>query len=132
MTLSEVSKYSSLLLAAGLVFFGTQKFGAENIVFETIANRSGIDLFEPVIRRATGVAELFAAVLLVWSRTRLLGALGAAAIIGGAIAFHLSPWLGVNVPEVGHGLFYTAVAMFGLSSFNLMTLRVSGANLLPA
>ena len=35
-----------LALAAFFVFMGAQKFGAENVIFATIAERSGISLFE--------------------------------------------------------------------------------------
>lgn len=87
----------ALLLAAFLAMMGVQKFGAENIIFATIAERSGVDLFEPVIRMITGAGEVAAALLLLLPKTRRLGALGAIAIIGGAIIFHLSPWLGVSV-----------------------------------
>ena len=54
----------ALVVAAGFIFFGVQKFGAENIVFETIAERSGISLFEPLIRMLTGVAEVGTAILI--------------------------------------------------------------------
>ncbi|MEL6753684.1 MAG: hypothetical protein AAFO57_06645, partial [Pseudomonadota bacterium] len=42
----------------------------ENIVFATLAERSGIALFEPTGRLAVAAAELFAALLLLipWSR----------------------------------------------------------------
>ncbi len=119
----------SLVLAAGFVFFGVQKFGAENIVFETLAERSGIFLFEPYIRYLTGVGELTAAVLLLLPRTRLVGALIGLGLLVGAIGFHLSPWLGINVPTIGHGLFYTALAMTALIVTNTVLLKKSGAKL---
>lgn len=122
MTPQRISTGLSILIAVGLAFFGLQKFGAENVVFETLATRSGISLFEPGIRIATGLAEIGAALLLVLPRTRLLGALAAVGIVGGAIVFHLSPWLGINVPTIGHGLFYTAIILFALSTLNLALL----------
>jgi len=125
MSNSKTTLVLSLALAAGFVFFGVQKFGAENIVFETLADRSGISLFEPYVRILTGVAEIFTALLLFTSRTRLYGALLGTAVLLGAIGFHLSPWLGINVPTIGHGLFYTAVAMLILSLINLALLRKS-------
>lgn len=116
------------ILAAFLVFMGIQKFGAENIIFATIAERSGISLFEPAIRMATGAAEILAAALLVLPANRLLGALGALAIIGGAIAFHLSPWLGVSVAMAPGAapspmLFFMAFAFFLLSGLVLIQAR---------
>ena len=124
-----MSKYlkhaPALMLAAFLVMMGAQKFGAENIIFATIAERSGISLFEPVIRMLTGAGELVVAVLLLLPRTRLFGALGAVAIIGGAILFHLSPWLGINVAMApGEAptpvLFMMAVGSFVLAVVTLI------------
>ena len=119
----------SILLAVGFVFFGVQKFGAENIVFETIAERSGMAFFEPYVRMFTGVSEILAAILLLIPRTRLAGALMGLGLLVGAIGFHLSPWLGINVPTIGHFLFITACIMTFLSVINLKLLKSSGAKL---
>jgi len=123
MTQSKATLALSLVLAAGFIFFGAQKFGAENIVFETISQRSGLPIFEPYVRWFTGVAELAVAILLLIPRTRLLGALGGTGLLFGAIGFHLSPWLGINVPTIGHFLFIAAVTMFIGSLVNLALLR---------
>ena len=120
----------TLILAAGFAFFGAQKFGAENIVFETIANRSGISLFEPGIRIFTGIAELVTALFLVFPKTRLTGALAGLGLLIGAIGFHLSPWLGIDVPQIGHGLFIAACALFVLSLIVIARLRKHGAKVL--
>lgn len=106
----------SLVVAAGFLFFGVQKFGAENIIFETIADKSGISLFEPVIRMLTGVAEIVTAILILVPRTRLLGALAGLGVLAGAIGFHLSPWLGISVPGMGHSLFIMALVMLALTA----------------
>lgn len=92
---------------------GARKFGVES-AFATIAERSGMLIFEPMIRTATGGAELASALLLIFPRAR---ALGANAIIGGAIGFHLSPWPGVKVATAQRGratamLFFIAVGAF--------------------
>lgn len=113
----------SLIVAAGFIFFGAQKFGAENIVFETIAERSGISFFEPYIRMLTGVAEIGTAILILIPRTRLLGALAGLGVLVGAIGFHLSPWLGIKVPEIGHGLFIMALVMLALTATLFVVLR---------
>jgi len=117
MNIKTFSKTLPYALGAGFLFFGAQKFGATNDVFEIIATRSGIDLFEPIIRRITGVAELItAALFLAPSLTsRKLANVSAAGLLLGAIGFHLSPWLGINVPGIGHGLFGTAVLLFILN-----------------
>lgn len=73
----------SLGLAAALVgMVGLPKLiGPDpNPIFALIAGRSGIALFEPYLRYATGVAEISAALLLVWPRSRQIGALLASAI----------------------------------------------------
>ena len=115
--MSKVIKTLPYVLAAGFIFFGVQKFGASNAIFEIIAHRSGIDLFEPLIRRLTGAAELAVAALFLIPniKAKALAALGAIGLLIGAIGFHLSPWLGINVPGIGHGLFITAVILLGLS-----------------
>lgn len=93
----------ALGLAGAFVFMvGLPKFmgPSPNPIFALIAGRSGIDLFEPYVRYATGAGELAAAALLIWPASRRLGALLAGAISLGAIGFHLSPWLGVRIPDM--------------------------------
>jgi uncharacterized membrane protein YphA (DoxX/SURF4 family) len=91
----------ALAFAAAIVFMvGLPKFigPSPNPIFALIAGRSGIDLFEPLLRYATGIAELVAAAMLIAPRTRFFGAALAGFITLAAIAFHLSPWLGVQIP----------------------------------
>ncbi|MBL1431322.1 MAG: DoxX family protein [Robiginitomaculum sp.] len=88
----------SIILALFLIFMGVQKFLGANPVFSYLAETTGFALFEPVIRILTGVMEIIAALLLLWPTKRKYGALLAAAIIGGALVFHLSPFLGINAP----------------------------------
>lgn len=71
----------------------------------------------------TGVAELGTAILILVPRTRLFGALAGLCVLVGAIGFHLSPWLGINVPGIGHFLFFTAVTMFVLTAVLFLRLR---------
>lgn len=114
----------SLIVAALFLFFGVQKFIANpNPIFSIIAERSGISLFEPGIRMITGAAELGAGLLILLPKTRKLGALLGLAIVSGAIVFHLSPWLGISVPGMGHGLFITAVVLFVLNLILIKVLR---------
>lgn len=101
----------AVLLAAFFAYMGSFKFifSEPNLVFSTIAQNSGIGLFEPVVRVATGVAEFLVALLLLIPRTRLMGALLALAVLIGAIGFHLSPWLGIVVPGLDAPLFQMAI-----------------------
>ena len=92
----------------------------ENIVFQTLAQRSGIALFEPTGRLVVGVIELLAGLLLLLPFTRKLGATLSFLVLAGAVAFHLSPWLGREIPVSltpdetvtdGGALFMLAIAM---------------------
>ncbi len=88
----------AIVLAVFFIIMGVQKFTGPNPVFQYIAEHSGMAFFEPQVRMATGAAEILAALLILVPRTRLLGALLAIAVLGGALVFHLSPWLGINAP----------------------------------
>jgi hypothetical protein len=116
------------LVAAFMAFMGVQKFTGPNPVFSYIAEQSGIALFEPGVRMLTGLGEFGAAALLVAgffiAIARTAGLLLSLAVLGGAIVFHLSPWLGINAPvafdEAGGYvrspmLFIMAVAFFLIS-----------------
>ena len=109
----------ALFLGVFFIFMGVQKFGSENVIFSIIAERSGIDLFEPVVRILVGIGELTAAAFLVLPATRFLGALLGLGILFGAVGFHLSPWLGILVPMEAGGqpspmLFLMAVFFTGV------------------
>lgn len=125
-TMKKLTLILALIVAAGFLFFGAQKFGASNPIFLIIAERSGISLFEPAIRMMTGIAEIVTAILILVPKTRTLGALAGLAVLGGAIGFHLSPWLGINVPGMGHGLFITALIMLALNVALMILLRKTG------
>ncbi len=66
----------------------------QHTVFATLAEKSGITLFEPAGRFVAGVLELIAAILIVMPFSRRFGAVMAALIYGTGVALHLSPWLG--------------------------------------
>lgn len=104
MKLSRIASWVLALAFAGALVFmvGLPKFigPSPNPIFALIAGRSGIDLFDPVLRYATGAGELVAALMLIVPRTRFFGAAFAGLITLAAIAFHLSPWLGVAIPAM--------------------------------
>ncbi|MEL6365067.1 MAG: hypothetical protein AAFR11_09545 [Pseudomonadota bacterium] len=111
----------AVLLGAFLIFIGSQKFGAENVIFATIAEKSGFAFFEPYVRLAVGVGELVAGALLIAPFARHLGVVMAAGLIGGAILFHLSPWLGIVVAaapgeEPTPALFVVALVFAGVTA----------------
>lgn len=130
MKLSKLYLILSPVLALALIIFGVQKFGGPNPIFEIIAEKSGISLFEPTIRRMVGVAELVAGAFLLFAPTRMTGAILGLFLLIGAVGFHLSPWLGVSVPVGGHGLFITALIMLFAAAFNAVLLNRAGEKLL--
>ena len=70
-----------------------------NPVFGLIAARSHIALFEPYARYLVVLLEVVALIGVVYPKTRSRGALLALVISLGAIVLHLSPWLGVQLPQ---------------------------------
>lgn len=92
-----------LALAGLLLAMSFQKFFGfdPNPVFGLIAAKSGIGLFEPGLRYLTAVLELVAAGLIIWPATRQRGAILGLFIALSALAFHLSPWLGWQIPKLG-------------------------------
>jgi hypothetical protein len=70
-----------------------------NPIFGMIAARSHIGLFEPYGRYLAALAEIVALGLVIWPRTRPQGAILALVIALVAVILHLSPWLGVQLPQ---------------------------------
>lgn len=99
-------------IAAAVILIQTLYFkftGAEESVY--IFTKVGL---EPWGRYASGVAELFAAVLLLFPRTVAFGGLVAAAVMIGAIGSHLTK-LGIVVKDDGGLLFALALVVLGCS-----------------
>ena len=96
-----------LALAVGgfLVFFGAMKFTGGAHIFQYIEyNAAGLgvpfaEFAYPLGNYATGLLEVAAGVLLIIPATRQLGAAIAVVPFLGAVAFHLSPLLGVVTPD---------------------------------
>lgn len=107
-------------IGAGIILLQTLYFkftGAEESVY--IFTRVGL---EPWGRYASGVAELFAAALLIFPRTAWLGALIAAVVMVGAIGSHLTK-LGIVVKDDGGLLFALAVTVFAAALTTLFVHR---------
>jgi len=118
----------AIALAVAMLFMGMQKFGSENFIFQTIAQKSGIDFFEPAFRMFSGVLEVIAGLLMFHPRSRSLGATLATGIVAGAVVFHLSPWLGTKLPmaaggEPSYTLFIMALVFLALALVNLFVNR---------
>ena len=94
---------AALILAQTLFFKFT---GAKESIY--IFSRIGA---EPWGRIGSGVAELIVAILLLYPRTVVYGAMGAVMIMVGAIGAHLAV-LGISVENDGGLLFGLALAVF--------------------
>jgi hypothetical protein len=70
-----------------------------NPIFGMIAAHSHISLFEPYGRYLAALAEVAAVALVLWPRTRSWGAVLGLVVALVAIVLHLSPWLGVQLPQ---------------------------------
>jgi putative oxidoreductase len=107
-------------IVAAVILLQTLYFkfsGAEESVY--IFTKVGL---EPWGRYASGVAELFAALLLLFPRTTWLGAFLAAAVMVGAMGSHLTK-LGIVVRDDGGLLFALAVVVFAASLVTLVIHR---------
>lgn len=107
-------------LALFLISSGAAKFAGGH-VFQYIEHRSGIDVFHPFANHVVGVAEVLAGVFILFGRTRLAGSMIASVVMVGAVAFHLSPWLGVSAPT---GLTDGATAPWTADDFTATTTAV--------
>lgn len=71
----------------------------ENIVFQTLATKTGYYWLEPTGRVAIAILGLFACLLLLFPQSRRFGAILAFLVLAGAIFAHLSPdMLGREIP----------------------------------
>lgn len=88
----------------------------QSLFFKFSASEESVYIFttdgmEPWGRIATGTAELIAAILLLWPKTTVWGAVLAAGVMSGAIFFHLTS-LGIVVKEDDGQLFFYALIVF--------------------
>lgn len=114
-----LSIYIALIFLQSLTF----KFQSapESIyIFQTVEDWIGLAFFEPGMRYLIGVAEFIVSVLVLIPATRIIGAIGALAVISGALFFHLFSPLGVFV-QGDPTLFIMAVGVF-LSAAGLLYL----------
>lgn len=101
----------------------------QTLFFKFTGARESVYIFstlgaEPWGRIGSGIAELIAALLILWPRTVAYGAAFSLAIISGAIFSHLTK-LGIAIPAVDdHGeLFALAVVVFVCSAATLLLHR---------
>ncbi|WP_299243360.1 DoxX family protein [uncultured Aquimarina sp.] len=111
---SNISKKQNTILwtlriLAAVVLIQTLRFkftaAPESVyIFSTLG-------MEPWGRIGTGVVELITAILILWPRFSVYGAILGAGVMSGAIASHLFV-LGINLQDDGGLLFYTAAVVF--------------------
>lgn len=70
----------------------------ENIVFETLSQRSRYIMFEPTGRFFTAILQLLVCALLLLPISRRVGAFFSSLIMFVAVGLHMSPWLGRELP----------------------------------
>ena len=70
----------------------------ENVFFSLLATRSGVSMFEPTGRMIAGGLELVAAVLMLISPFRRLGAVLSALLCMFLAGVQMSPWLDIELP----------------------------------
>lgn len=115
----------ALFLGAMFLWIADQTLfpaASRNVIFPLLADYSGIPLFEPTGRLATGLVEVLAALLLILPWTRRIGAILGLAVALGAVAAHIL-WLDIKVPvtyppgaaDDGGQLFYLALALLAMS-----------------
>lgn len=73
----------------------------EHVIFSTLAENSGFALFEPTLRLAFGMIEVLAMLLLLVPPLRKAGAWLTSVCCVLLIVAHVSPWLGIELPEAG-------------------------------
>ena len=94
---------------------------APNAIFGMIALRSGIHAVEPYGRYVVCGLQLLAAVLAIIPATRSRGALLALVLSLTAVLLHLSPWLGVQLPQ-GAAVSQALALGYSLAQINAMGL----------
>lgn len=70
----------------------------ENIVFETLSQKSRYIMFEPTGRFFAAMLQLLVCVLLILPVSRRIGAFLSTLIMFVAVGLHMSPWLGRDLP----------------------------------
>lgn len=93
---------AGLLALSMIAFWVWPKFSGDfHPVFGWAEAQSGVGWLDPLGRQAVGGIAVLIAFLLLVPRTRLFGAYAGFALSLAYMAFHLTPWLGVTLPDYG-------------------------------
>lgn len=94
--------WAGLLALSMFGFWVWPKFFHEfHPVFGWAEARTGVGWIDPVGKTATGALAAVTAVMLLFGRTRLIAGWLALAISVAYMIWHLTPWLGVTLPDYG-------------------------------
>ncbi len=117
---------AALFIAAILLWYEKYKLTGHpgsTFLFTVLTNWLGFHGHEKFMRIAVGSAEIITSILVVIPATRLLGALGAVALMSGAVFFHLVSPLGIDPYHDGAGLFTEACEALAAALFIVFALR---------
>lgn len=92
-------------------------------LFTVLSDWLGIHGYEAPFRLGVGIAEIVAALLVLWPRTRIPGAALALGIMSGAIFFHTVSPLGIDPYKDGGKLFTEACCVWLSSAYILIVYR---------
>jgi uncharacterized membrane protein YphA (DoxX/SURF4 family) len=98
-------------------------------LFTILSDWLGIPAHEKPFRLFVAIAEIIASLLVLVPRTRLLGALGALALMSGAIFFHTVSPLGIDPYGDGGQLFKEACAVWLCAAYVVWAYRAEAASL---
>lgn len=117
---------AALFIAGILLWYEQYKLTGHpgsTFLFTVLTDWLGFHGHEKFMRIAVGSAEIIASILVLIPATRLLGALGAVALMSGAIFFHLASPLGIDPYHDGAGLFTEACEVLASALFIVFALR---------
>ncbi|MES2727185.1 MAG: DoxX family protein [Bacteroidota bacterium] len=118
-TIAFIARIGAAVILLQTLFFKFTAAPESVYIFSTLG-------LEPYGRIGSGVAELIAAILLIWPGKSLMGAIVSIGVISGAIVSHLL-FLGIEIMNDGGLLFMLACVVFIL---NLITIGFNYEKLL--
>ena len=118
-TIALIARFGAAAILLQTLFFKFTAAPESVYIFSTLG-------IEPYGRIGSGIAELIAAILLIWPGKSLMGSLLSIGVISGAIVSHLFV-LGIEIMNDGGLLFMLACVVFIL---NLITIGLNYKTLL--
>ncbi|MES2380621.1 MAG: DoxX family protein [Bacteroidota bacterium] len=112
-TIAFIARIGAAVILLQTLFFKFTAAPESVYIFSTLG-------IEPYGRIGSGIAELIAAILLIWPSKSLIGALLSAGVMVGAIASHVL-FLGLEIMNDGGLLFTLALVVFLLNLIVIAT-----------